>query len=162
MTDRPSFEDIYMRMAHEMSQRSTCTRTNSEGKLMQVGCVIVTPDFRKMISLGYNGNASGLPNECDSTTPGNCGCIHAEANAVVNCDVSRQVEKVVFATHLPCVACAKLLINLGGVQKVYYAQDYRIRTSLGLFDTVGIDYERFNLCEVRVKACQICGLPGGH
>lgn len=160
--DRPSFENIYMRMAHEMSQRSTCKRTSSAGDLMKVGCVIVTPDFRKMISLGYNGNASGLPNECDSETPGNCGCIHAEANAVVNCDVSRQVEKVVFCTHLPCVNCAKLLINLGGVKKVYYAKEYRIRVSLVLFERVGIEWEQFSSRESDAKKCEVCGLPGGH
>jgi dCMP deaminase len=131
---RPSFESIYMRMAKEVSRRSTCSRTNSKGELMQVGCIITTPDYRKVLALGYNGNAAGLPNECDSAIPGNCGCIHAEANAVVNCDAPRQTEKVVFCTHLPCVGCAKLLINLGNVNAVYYAQDYRIRESLRLFD----------------------------
>jgi dCMP deaminase len=109
---------------------------------MQVGCIIATPDFRKILAWGYNGNAAGLPNECDSTTPGACGCIHAEANACVNCDSPRQTEKVVFCTHLPCVNCAKLLINLGNVLMVYYKNDYRIRTSLELFDRVGIKYKQ--------------------
>jgi dCMP deaminase len=136
---RPSFEDIYMNMAHEVAKRSTCVRTSSTGELMHVGCVIVTPDFRKVVSLGYNGNASGLPNECDSDVPGSCGCIHAEANAAVNCDVPRATRKLVFCTHLPCANCSKLLINLGGVGRVYYAKDYRIRTSLALFNQVGIE-----------------------
>jgi dCMP deaminase len=135
---RPAFEEIYMNMAHEVARRSTCKRTNSEGHIMHVGCVIVSPDFRKVIALGYNGNAAGLPNECDTTQPGNCGCIHAEANAAVNCDVPRQTSKIVFCTHLPCVHCAKLLINLGGVQLVYYRKDYRIHTSIDLFHKVNI------------------------
>ena len=132
-----------MDLAIKMAQRSTCVRTNTAGELMKVGCVIATPDFRKIVAVGYNGNASGLPNTCDSTTPGACGCIHAEANAVVNCDVPRTTEKVVFCTHLPCVNCAKLLINLGGVQEVLYCNDYRIRTSLELFETVKIKYRQF-------------------
>jgi dCMP deaminase len=106
---------------------------------MHVGCVIVSPDFRKVLSLGFNNNASGLPNICDTTTPGACGCIHAEANAAVSCDVPRQTEKIVFCTHLPCANCAKLLINLGGVKRVIYKNDYHTKTSLDLFDTVGIE-----------------------
>ena len=128
-----------------MAERSTCVRTNSAGDIMRVGCVIATPDFRKVISVGYNGNASGLPNVCDSATPGACGCIHAEANAVVNCDVPRYTEKVVFCTHLPCVNCAKLLINLGNVREVLYKNDYRIRTSLELFDKVGVAYKQLGV-----------------
>ena len=113
---------------------------------MQVGCAIVTPDFRKVLAVGYNGNASGLPNQCDDPKAvGGCGCIHAEANAVVNCDVPRNVQKIVFCTHLPCVNCAKLLINLGGVTRVTYLNDYRTRTSLALFDTVGIKFDQFEM-----------------
>jgi dCMP deaminase len=142
MMERPSFEAIYMSLAESMALRSTCSRTNSAGVTMRVGCAIVTPDFRKVIAVGYNGNASGLPNACDSTTPGSCGCLHAECNAVINCDVPRATPKVVLATHLPCVACSKMIINLGGVQKVYYRNDYRIRTALELFDVVRIAHEQ--------------------
>lgn len=135
---RPSFESIYMGLAESMARRSTCRRTNSAGALMQVGCVIVTPDMRKVLAVGYNGNASGLPNQCDSETPGACGCLHAEENAVINCDVARATPKVVFCTHLPCAMCAKRLIQLGGVQQVWYRQDYRLRVSLGYFDAARI------------------------
>jgi dCMP deaminase len=142
MIERPSFESICMDIARSVSRRSTCIRTNSAGARMQVGCVIASPDFRKIISWGYNGNASGLANTCDSDQPGACGCVHAECNAVVSCDVPRATEKVVFCTHLPCAACAKLLIQVGGVKQVYYDQDYRIRTSVDLFTQVGIPISR--------------------
>jgi dCMP deaminase len=140
---RPTFESIYMGLAQGMSARSTCNRTTSDGQLVKVGCAIVTPDWRKVIAVGYNGNAAGLPNECDSTEPGACGCIHAEANAVVNCDSPRSTEKIVFSTHLPCVNCAKLLINLGNVREVLYLNAYRIRTGLELFDRVGIKHRQY-------------------
>ena len=130
---RPSFHNIYMRLAELMSERSTCERTNSSGQLMQVGCAIVSTDFRRVFSIGYNGNASGLPNACDSNEPGKCGCIHAEANAIVSCAADRDEPKIVFCTHLPCVACAKLIIQLGGVREVYYRRDYRLKDSLMLF-----------------------------
>ncbi len=132
---RPSFESIYMRLAQTLAERSTCVR-------LQVGTVITSTDFRKVLAVGYNGNATGLPNQCDRAEPGNCGCLHSEENAVINCDSPRQVEKLVFVTHLPCVACAKRLINLGNVKKVYYAEDYRLRDAVDLLRTVGIEVEK--------------------
>lgn len=134
---RPSFETIYMSMATLLSERATCTR-------LCVGCVITSADFRHVYGVGYNGNATGLSNCCDSDEPGKCGCLHAEENAVINCTVSRREEKIVFCTHLPCVLCAKRLINLGGIKQVYYATDYRIKDSLVVFDAVGIPIEKFN------------------
>jgi len=123
---RPTFESIYMRLAWELSARSTCNR-------LKVGTVITSTDFRKVLAIGYNGNAAGLPNGCDSAEPGNCGCLHSEENAVINCDSPRYVEKIVFVTHLPCPMCAKRLINLGNVKIVYYEKEYRITSSIELF-----------------------------
>ncbi|MCB9228778.1 MAG: cytidine deaminase [Deltaproteobacteria bacterium] len=128
---RPAFEDIYMGLAHIMASRSTCKR-------LQVGTVITSVDYRKVLAVGYNGNASGLANGCDSETPGQCGCLHSEENAVINCDSPRHVEKVVFITHSPCVMCAKRLINLGSVRRVYYASDYRCQKGPALLEEVGI------------------------
>ena len=128
---RPSFEEIYMDLAFRLAERSTCAR-------LKVGTVITSMDFRKVLAVGYNGNASGLPNSCDRTDEGNCGCLHSEENAVINCDAPRFIEKTVFVTHLPCEMCAKRLINLGNVQKVIYAKEYRKKDSLNLFAHVGI------------------------
>lgn len=131
---RPSFQHIYMALAHALAERSTCQRLN-------VGTVITSTDYRKVLAVGYNGNATGLPNTCDRDEPGNCGCLHSEENAVINCDSPRSVEKHVFVTHLPCRACAKRLINLGGVKKVYYANDYRSKESIALLESVGVIVE---------------------
>ena len=131
---RPSFQHIYMGLAHSLAERSTCLR-------LQVGTVITSTDFRRVLAVGYNGNASGLPNRCDREGPdavGNCGCLHSEENAVINCDAPRSIEKIVFVTHLPCVMCSKRLINLGNVRDLYYDLDYRLRDSLVLLETVGI------------------------
>jgi dCMP deaminase len=131
VSERPSFQKIYLRLAGELAQRSTCAR-------LQVGTVITSVDFRKVLAVGYNGNASGLSNSCDRDEPGNCGCLHSEENAVINCDTPRPIEKVVFVTHMPCAMCAKRLINLGNVRTVYYAQDYRSTASMRLFEQAGI------------------------
>jgi dCMP deaminase len=130
--ERPSFPEIYMDLARTLAQRSSCRR-------LHVGTVITSTDFRKVLAVGYNGNASGLHNGCDRDEPGNCGCLHSEENAVINCDAPRATEKYVFVTHLPCVACAKRLINLGNVKRVYYGEDYRVRDSIEILKSVGIE-----------------------
>jgi len=129
--ERPSFESVYMDFAKAISNRSSCKRLN-------VGTVITSTDFRKVLAVGYNGNAAGLTNGCDRDEPGNCGCLHSEENAAINCDSPRYVEKYVFITHLPCSACAKRLINIGNVIKVFFLEDYRKRDSLDMLKTAGI------------------------
>ena len=134
MSSRPSFEEIYMDLALQLAKRATCKR-------LQVGTVITSTDYRKVLAVGYNGNASGLKNSCDREEAGNCGCLHSEENAVINCDSPRFLEKVVFVTHLPCTACAKRLINLGGVKKVFYSNEYRCKDSIALLESVDIEIQ---------------------
>ena len=129
---RPSFESVYMDFAKAISNRSSCKRLN-------VGTVITSTDFRKVLAVGYNGNAAGLANGCDRDEVGNCGCLHSEENAAINCDAPRHVEKYVFVTHLPCSACGKRLINMGNVKKVFFLEDYRKRDSLAMMAEVGIE-----------------------
>jgi dCMP deaminase len=134
---RPSFQAIYLQLARTLARRSTCKR-------LQVGTVITSTDFRKVLAVGYNGNATGLPNQCDRDEAGNCGCLHSEENAVINCDAPRFIEKIVFVTHLPCVQCSKRLINLGNVKAVFYDQEYRLKDSIELLTSVGIRVERMS------------------
>lgn len=143
--DRPSLDQIYLRLARDLSRRSTCLR-------LRVGTVVTSEDGRKVLSIGYNGNGSGLPNRCDRDDAGNCGCLHSEENAIINCDSPREVRKVVYITHSPCVMCAKRLINLGNVVRVVYAEEYRVKTGVELLwtrtdmsvDHVPIEEEGFN------------------
>ena len=75
-TERIPLYEVYMRMAEELAKRSTCAR-------LQVGTVVTNQALENVLAIGYNGNARGLPNRCDSTVPGSCGCIHSEMNALV-------------------------------------------------------------------------------
>jgi dCMP deaminase len=136
--NRPTFEEIYLKLAQTLASRSTCKR-------LKVGTVITSTDFRKVLAVGYNGNASGLPNQCDRDEIGNCGCLHSEENAVINCDSPRHIEKYAFVTHLPCSFCAKRLINLGNVKKVFYGEDYRNRDALTLFEMTGIEVAQISI-----------------
>jgi len=114
--DRIPLYEVYMRMAEELAKRSTCVR-------LQVGTVVTDQRLENVLGIGYNGNARGLPNRCDSAVPGSCGCIHSEMNALVKAPGSVR-DKVVFISASPCVACAKLIIN-SGVSHVFYRKAYR-------------------------------------
>lgn len=133
---RPTFEHVYLILAIELAERSTCKR-------LKVGCVITSEDFRYVYAVGYNGNASGLPNTCDTDEPGKCGCLHSEENAAINNQSPRSHPKVVFITHLPCSTCAKRIINLGGVKRLVYINEYRDDSSKNLFKIAGIKIEQW-------------------
>jgi dCMP deaminase len=137
-TDRISLYEVYMRMAEELAKRSTCTR-------LQVGTVITDPYLENVVAIGYNGNAKGLPNRCDSTVPGACGCIHSEVNALVKAP-GGMADKVAFVTDSPCIMCAKLMIN-SGVSHVSYRREYRDPRGVELFRQAGVTAVHYNRWE---------------
>ena len=86
MSDRPSWDEYFMKIAEDASTRSNCLRR-------KVGALIVKQ--RNIISTGYNGTPIGVKNcfeggcpRCQSDVePGQgydtCICVHAEANAIL-------------------------------------------------------------------------------
>src|SRR5690348_435034 len=127
--ERIPLYEVYMRMAEELAKRSTCAR-------LQVGTVVTDQRLENVLAIGYNGNARGLPNKCDSTVPGNCGCIHSEMNALVKAPGSAR-DKVVFVSASPCVMCAKLIIN-SGVSHVFYRKAYRDPSGIEVLQQGGV------------------------
>ena len=132
MSERTPFEEIYMKLAFDLAKRSTCRR-------LQVGAVVVSEDYSRVYGIGYNGNAAGLPNTCDSEEPGNCGCLHAEDNCLLKTNGGPEMPKIMFVTHIPCGYCAKRIINKGGVKKVFYAQEYRLTKGIDILRLAGIE-----------------------
>lgn len=142
---RPTFDQIYMRLAFSLAQRSMCKR-------LRVGCVITSTDYRQVYAVGYNGQAAGVSHtweeNCCSGQEGSCGCLHGEDNAIINCQAPRDAPKFVYVTHFPCRLCAIRLINLGGVNTIFYVHEYRgMNSSLELLDRVEIAVERIELNE---------------
>jgi dCMP deaminase len=127
--------EVYMRMAEELAKRSTCAR-------LQVGTVVTDTSLQNVVAIGYNGNARGFPNRCDSTVPGVCGCIHSEMNALVKAPGGMQ-DKVVFVTDSPCVMCAKLMVN-SGTSHVFYRRPYRDPTGLEVLQTAGVTVVKYD------------------
>ena len=134
---RPPLYEVYMRMAEELAKRSTCSR-------LQVGTVITSATLEHVVSIGYNGNARGFPNRCDSAEAGKCGCIHSEMNALVKSPGELR-DKVAFVTASPCVMCAKLMVQ-ANVSYLFYRERYRMPAGLEVLEQAGVavvHYERW-------------------
>lgn len=133
--DRIPLEEVYMRMAEELAKRSTCARN-------QVGTVITTADLTQVLGIGYNGNARGLPNRCDSDQPGACGCVHSEANALLKAGAQTPGKRM-FVTVAPCVMCAKMIVN-SNVERVYYRRPYRVSDGIQVLQLGGVEIEQYD------------------
>jgi dCMP deaminase len=134
---RPPLFEVYMRMAEELAKRSTCAR-------LQVGTVITDSQLENVVAIGYNGNARGFPNRCDSDEAGRCGCIHSEMNALVK-SPGQLRDKVAFITASPCVMCAKLMVQ-ANVAHVFYRERYRVGAGLDVLvrgGVVAVQYTRW-------------------
>ena len=121
---RPTWDEIWMQMAHLVAKRSTCSR-------LQVGCLVVSMDNTRVMSTGYNGGAAGVFNDCLSTEPGQCGHMHAEINALIKLNYHDAAQKKIYTTTLPCFACSVAIIN-AGIREVNFAADYRDHSGLDL------------------------------
>lgn len=133
--ERPSFDSIYMQFAKSLSGRSTCTRAH-------VGCVVVSLDNHQVLSLGYNGGARGVFNDCLSTEPGKCGHLHSEINALIKLDYNNPVQKKLYTTMEPCFACSVAIVN-AGIKEVIYLESYRDHSGLELLKKANIPVRQF-------------------
>ena len=119
-----------MRFAEELAQRSTCARAH-------VGAVVTDASMLQVLGIGYNGNARGFRNGCDRPLEvGNCGCIHAELNALLKAP-GMVLGKRLFTTVAPCAACAKSIIN-ANVSEVFVRDAYRSEAGLVLLQQAGV------------------------
>jgi dCMP deaminase len=106
-----------MSVAHQIKERSYDPRR-------KVGAIIVPADNSMILSLGYNGNAKGLPNFHESSVPGESGFIHAEQNALYKLDYRTPGEKKIYVTTSPCLMCAKGILQCN-ISTVIYDEEYR-------------------------------------
>jgi len=103
---RPSWDQYFLHLAREIATRSPDPNTKH-------GCVLVDRD-KRVISTGYNGPVSGLPNQLvPLTRPAKYNWfIHAEDNAVAfaRCDLRGSTA---YVTGPPCAACFRRLLQVG-------------------------------------------------
>lgn len=127
--ERESRFDYFMRIAYDVSRRSTCLRRS-------VGAVLVNANF-EIIGTGYNGAPRGAPH-CEVTgcvrqnlsIPSGtelalCRALHGEQNAIMQARGHGIETKnsVLYVTTFPCVTCTKMIIQCG-IKKIYHAEPY--------------------------------------
>ena len=130
MSSRPSWDEVWMKTAEVISERSYDPRN-------KVGAIVVTDDNTQVLAVGYNGNYAGGPNEVESTTPGESGMLHAEINALLKMDYNNPKKKKMYVNLLPCKMCAKAIIN-AGISEVVYREEYRDTSSLSILREMSI------------------------
>jgi dCMP deaminase len=135
-------DDVFLRMALELSRLGTCCR-------LKVGCVLLRPDGG-VASGGYNGALPGMPH----CTPATCGpgmrCLHtshAEENALGFCDGPVHTA---YVTDEPCLTCTRALVRRG-IRRVVFLRPY---TSIaeqerlerqGILDHFGVEWHNLGL-----------------
>jgi dCMP deaminase len=124
-----------MGFAQSISERSIDPR-------FKVGAVVVSKNNTQVLSVGYNGDQAGGPNEVESLEPGQSGCIHAEINALIKLDYNNPKRKKMYITLSPCRTCAKAIVN-ASIDEVIYNEEYRDVTGASILIAAGINVRRF-------------------
>ncbi len=146
MGERPSWDAYFMKIAREVSTRSTCLRR-------QTGAVLVLE--KRILTTGYNGVPAGLKHcsevgclrEKLSVASGErhelCRGLHAEQNALIQAAIYGVSVKgaTLYSTHFPCSLCAKMLIN-SFVKRIVYEDDYPDELSRSLLSEANVRWER--------------------
>ncbi len=139
---RPTWESYFMEITRLVARRSTCIRR-------AVGAIIVKD--KRILTTGYNGAPSGIRHCRDvgclrqqmNIKSGQhhelCRAIHAEQNAIIQAayhGVSIK-DADLYCTNLPCIICAKMIIN-AGIRTIYYESGYADALSREMLDESGI------------------------
>ncbi len=142
---RPDSDQYFLKIASVVAERSTCRRHH-------VGAVAVKD--KHILATGYNGAPSGqkdcLELGClrdEMGIPSGerheiCRGIHAEQNVIIQAGlhgVSLE-ESTIYATHTPCVLCAKMLVNARRKRYVSFGK-YNDNAFIDLFGDAGIELD---------------------
>ncbi len=142
---RPDADEYFLKVASVVAERATCRRHH-------VGAVAVKD--KHILTTGYNGAPSGqkdcLELGClrdEMNIPSGerheiCRGIHAEQNVIIQAahhGVSLE-ESTIYATHTPCVLCAKMLVNARIKRFVSFGK-YNDDAFIELFQEAGIEVD---------------------
>ena len=148
LDQRPSWDEYFMQICRVVATRSTCLRR-------QVGAILVSE--RRILATGYNGAPKGLKHCAElggcyreqlGVPSGErqelCRALHAEQNAIIQAAVHGvKLENVTaYCTTMPCVTCAKMLIN-ANVKRIVYEADYPDALSRQLLTEAEVELERW-------------------
>ncbi len=146
-TARPSWDEYFMEITNLVASRSTCCRR-------KVGAVLGKQE--NILATGYNGAPRGLSHcledgclrERENIPSGErhelCRGLHAEQNAIIQAayhGISINGASL-YCTNLPCVICAKMLIN-AGIKEIIYQEGYMDRLAEDMIVESGISLKQF-------------------
>ncbi|MBN2208669.1 MAG: cytidine/deoxycytidylate deaminase family protein [Candidatus Coatesbacteria bacterium] len=132
-----------MQIARLMAERSTCLRR-------RVGAVIVRD--RRILTTGYNGAPTGM-RHCEEvgclrekrnipsgTMHELCRGLHAEQNAIIQAAMFGVSIKgaEIYCTNVPCIICAKMLINAGIGKRICYQDGYPDELALEMLQEASV------------------------
>jgi dCMP deaminase len=141
--ERPSWQNYFMEISKLVAKRSTCRRR-------AVGAIIVKD--KRILSTGYNGAPAGVQHCIDigclreelNVASGErhelCRGIHAEQNAIIQAAFHGVciAGATLYCTNLPCVICAKMIIN-AGIRTIYYKEGYADAMSQQLLEEAAVE-----------------------
>ena len=142
---RPDSDEYFLKIASVVAERATCRRHH-------VGAVAVRNNH--ILATGYNGAASGLK-DClelgclrdEQGIPSGerqeiCRGIHAEQNVIIQASLHGVSLEgcTIYATHTPCVLCAKMLVNAKIKRYVSFGR-YNDDVFISLFKEAGIELD---------------------
>jgi dCMP deaminase len=142
---RPDSDEYFLKIASVVAERSTCRRHH-------VGAVAV--GNKHILATGYNGAPSGLK-DClelgclrdELHIPSGerqeiCRGIHAEQNVIIQASLHGvSLEgSTIYATHTPCVLCAKMLVNAKIKRYISFGR-YNDDAFINLFKEAGIELD---------------------
>lgn len=120
----------FMSFGRELVALSTCKRR-------KVGTIVFPVDCTAVYAIGYNGPPRSINNDSCTGVEGDCGCTHAEANALVKLRSDRK-PSILFTTTAPCKHCAGLILNTDGIIGVLYDEVYRSSAGVDLLVASGL------------------------
>ena len=142
---RPGSDEYFLKIASVVAERSTCRRHH-------VGAVAVRD--KHILATGYNGAPSGFK-DClelgclrdELGIPSGerqevCRGIHAEQNVIIQAalhGVSLE-GSTIYATHTPCILCAKMLVN-AKIERFVSFGKYSDDSFIDLFKEAGIEVD---------------------
>jgi len=142
---RRDIDEYFLKIASVVAERSTCRRHH-------VGAVAVRD--KHILATGYNGAPSGFK-DClelgclrdELNIPSGerqeiCRGIHAEQNVIIQASLHGVSLEgtTIYATHTPCVLCAKMLVNARIKRFVSFGK-YDDNTFRDLFKEAGIEVD---------------------
>jgi dCMP deaminase len=138
--ERITRDEFLMQVADLISLRATCPRAKVGAVLVQEG---------RIVSTGYNGSPSGTPHcideGCILDKEGSCiRTVHAEVNCI--CFAAKHGIKTegstLYITLSPCLDCAKVIIN-AGIKEVIYWEEYDHPEGLRLLSEANVKIKQY-------------------